>query len=96
MNEKRDNTGNEIAQSFIDKSRSERVEKSQYSHSESSLAKQNKHTIMIHGDGFRRDGTIEAPILLNWQISTNILTTPNPTKVKVLTMIEFDGTQCPK
>ena len=46
-------------------------------------------------DDFSRGGPSEVPILLNSPLSTKVLATPDPTKIKVPNMIAFDGTKCP-
>ena len=42
------------------------------------------------------DGPNEAPMMLNSPLFGEVLATPNLAKIKVLDMIAFDGTTCPK
>ena len=47
-------------------------------------------------DDFSRGGPQEAPMLLNYPLSAEIIATPNYALIKIPNMNPFDGTKCPE
>ena len=79
---------NNSVQSFLDKKRSHRSQGTKDQNSSFHVVDSPAPLCPIQGN--------EVPMLLNSLLSTDILATPNPTKIKIPAITPFFGTQCPE